>query len=91
MANTIPVGPSGDSPEQRSKELIIPIPSHISAAASGDYVLQEIKRQEPSAQIMPVVGSTISFFATEAPKEGLCLKRVKLNLFNVLSFEWEQQ
>lgn|SRR3989338_3391695 len=96
--------PGTDSPKPRhievtktveikaSPELSILVPKNVAAAGSGGYVLEEVKKQEPSAYVPPVVGSTVTFFAVEAEKEKLKIKRVKVKLGfpPELSIEWER-
>ena len=74
-------------------EIVVQVPPKIAAASSGDYVLQEAQRQQPEAQIPAVVGSTVSFFAVEAQKQKIRLKRVTLKIAwpPELSIEWERE
>ncbi len=74
--------------------IIVGIPMGTSPAATGDYVLQEVREKYPAVMVSATTGSTISFVAVQAAEEEhMKLKNVKLHvgINPSVDFEWEKK
>ncbi len=77
--------------------ITIPIKRTITPAASGDYVLDEIKEKYPTSKISAVTGATISMVALTASEEKMRLEEVELKIGNdtwfplKMSFKWARK
>ncbi len=74
--------------------IVVGIPVGTAPAASGDYVLHEVKEKYPAVMVSATTGSTISFVAVQAAEnEKIKLKTVKLHvgINPSIDFEWEKK
>ena len=74
--------------------IVVGIPMGTAPAATGDYVLHEVKEKYPTVMVSATTGSTISFVAVQAAEEEhMKLKNIKLHvgLNPSVDFEWEKE
>lgn len=76
-----------------AKPIEIEIPRSVVPQASGDYVVEEIRRHHPEVVVPTSTANTVAFAAKEAEKDGFKLKSVQVGInlgFFSLNLEWEK-